>query len=126
MTPEPKPAAASVPQEIASTETVPGAAAGQMPAAGGRPPRPTWLQRAASVFVIVLCLELGLFLLIYPWTDAWSTNYFSWIGPLKVQPVWRQFWNNGFVRGAVSGLGLANIWIAVSEALHMYSGDHTG
>ena len=122
MTPEPNPAAAPVQQEILSPETARDVAP-QIPAAGRRPPRPKWLQRTVSVFVIVLCLELGLFLLIYPWTDAWTTNYFSLIMPLKFQPVWRQLWNNGFVRVAFSGLGLVNVWIAVAEALQMYVGD---
>src|SRR5271168_1884576 len=74
--------------------------------------RPGWFQRVASVLFIVFCLELGLFLLIYPWTDSWAGNYFSWIGPLRLQPVWHQLWNNSYVRGAVSGLGLLNIWVA--------------
>ena len=26
---------------------------------------------------VIFCLELGLFLLIYPWTESWSDNYFS-------------------------------------------------
>ncbi len=71
---------------------------------------------------IIFCLELGLFLLIYPWTDSWSGNYFSWIGPLRLQPLWHQIWNNGYV-GAVSGLGLVNIWVAVAEALRKYIGN---
>jgi hypothetical protein len=89
------------------------------------PSRPggIWFQRIASVLFIVFCLELGLFLLLYPWTDSWSANYFSFIGPLQLQPAWHEFWNNGYVRGAVSGLGLVNIWVAVAEALRMYIGN---
>jgi len=86
-------------------------------------PRPTWFQRIATVLFVIFCLELGLFLLIYPWTESWSDNYFSWIGPLKLQPVWHEFWNNSYVRGAVSGLGLLNVWVAVAEALRMYIGN---
>jgi hypothetical protein len=55
--------------------------------------------------------------------DSWSVNYFSSIGPVSLQPVWRQFWNNSYVRGAVSGLGLLNIWVAVAEALRMLMGN---
>lgn len=87
------------------------------------PPRTGWFQRIASILFVVFCLELGLFLLIYPWTESWSANYFSWIGPLKLQPVWHEFWNNSYFRGAVSGLGLLNIWVAVAEALRMYIGN---
>jgi hypothetical protein len=87
-------------------------------------PAGIWFQRIASVLFIVFCLELGLFLLLYPWTDSWSANYFSFIGPIRMQPAWHELWNNGYTRGAVSGLGLVNIWVAVSEALRMYIGNH--
>ncbi len=89
------------------------------------PHRVTWFSRITTVLLIVFCLELGLFLLIYPWTDSWSANYFSWIGPLKLQPYWHEFWNNHYLRGAVSGIGLVNIWVAVAEALRMYIGNDT-
>jgi hypothetical protein len=88
-----------------------------------KPARTSWLQRIASVLLVVFCLELGLFLLIYPWTDGWSGNYFSWIGPLRLQPSWHEIWINRYLRGAVSGLGLVNIWVAVAEALRMYIGN---
>ena len=91
--------------------------------ATGPHPRVTWFNRLTSVLLIVFCLELGLYLLIYPWTDSWSANYFSWIGPLNLQPYWHQLWNNSYVRGAVSGTGLVNIWVAVAEALRMYIGN---
>ncbi len=65
---------------------------------------------------IVFCLELGLFLMIYPWTDSWTNNYFSFFTPA----IWHEIWVKGYVRGAVSGLGLLNIWIAIAEALRMY------
>lgn len=97
------------------------------PTPGSLPRRPSWFQRVASVLFIVFCLELGLFLLIYPWTDSWSSNYFSYlgqssIGPIRLQPALHLFWNNSYLRGAVSGLGLVNIWVAVAEALRMYIG----
>ena len=87
------------------------------------PPRRSWFQRITSVLFIVFCLELGLYLLIYPWTDSWAGNYFAWIGPLKLQPYWHQVWNNAYLRGAISGLGLVNVWVAVAEALKMYIGN---
>ena len=87
------------------------------------PPRRTgWLQRIGSVLFIVFCLELGLFLLVYPWTDSWAGNYFSWLGPAALQANWHEVWLNRYVRGAVSGVGLVNIWVAVAEALRMYIG----
>jgi hypothetical protein len=90
-------------------------------------PRRSWLQRIGSVLFVIFCLELGLFLMIYPWTESWSANYFaslgqSGFGPLKLQPGWHQFWNNAYLRGAVSGLGVVNIWVAVAEALRLFIG----
>lgn len=86
-------------------------------------PRANWFQRIGSVLFIVFCLELGLFLLIFPWTDSWTGNYFSWIGPVGFQRRWHEIWSSGYFRGAVTGLGLLNIWVAIAEALRMYIGN---
>jgi len=86
------------------------------------PPGPGWFQRLSSVLFIIFCFELGLCLLIYPWTDGWSTNYFASALPGAVQTAWNTFWNNGYVRGGVSGLGIVNLWIALAEVFRMFSG----
>ncbi len=61
-----------------------------------RPAGPTWFQRLTSVLIIVFCLELGLFLLIYPWTDSWSDNYFAWAVPGSARMAWHSFWANSY------------------------------
>lgn len=81
----------------------------------------TWFQRLSSVLFIIFCFELGLFLLIYPWTDGWSENYFAWALPGAVQTPWHMFWNNTYVRGGISGLGVVNLWIAVLEVFRLFS-----
>jgi hypothetical protein len=86
------------------------------------PPGPKWFQRLSSVLFVIFCFELGLFLLVYPWTDAWSENYFSAAVPDSAITVWREWWNNPYVRGAVSGLGLVNVWIAIAEVFQMLGG----
>jgi hypothetical membrane protein len=86
-------------------------------------PRRSWFQRLGSVLFVIFCLELGLFLLIYPWMDSWSDNYFSSLGQGAIGTAWREIWNNGYLRGAVSGLGLLNVWVAVAEALRMFIGN---
>lgn len=80
-----------------------------------------WFQRLSSVLFIVFCFELGLFLLIYPWTEGWSENYFAWAIPGAVQTKWHVFWNNTYVRGAISGLGIVNLWIAIIEVFRLFS-----
>jgi hypothetical protein len=83
-----------------------------------------WFQRLTSVLFIIFCFELGLFLLIYPWTDGWSENYFAWIVPGRFLRTWHEFWDNGYMRGGLSGLGLLNLWIALNELFHMFARRH--
>ncbi len=85
------------------------------------PPGSGWFQRLSSVLFIIFCFELGLFLLIYPWTDGWTDNFFAWAIPGAVQTSWHTFWNNGFVRGGISGLGAVNLWIAILEVFRLFS-----
>jgi hypothetical protein len=68
----------------------------------------------------IFCMELGFFLLIFPWTDAWFGNRFSTFAAesywsVTVAAWWRQLWPNAFFRGAVSGLGVVNLYIALAE-----------
>ena len=85
------------------------------------PPGKGWFQRLTSVLFIIFCFELGLFLLVYPWTDGWSDNYFAWAIRGSVQTAWHSFWNNSFVRGGISGVGAINLWIAVTEVFRVFS-----
>ena len=106
----------SIPQS-APPESAASAAPPYAPQAG-----PKWFQRLSSVLFVIFCFELGLFLLIYPWTDAWSDNYFSVAVPDTALSAWRAWWNNPYLRGAVTGLGVVNIWVAVAEALRLFIG----
>lgn len=93
-------------------------------AAAARDPHPAgqgWVQRLSSVLFVVFCFELGLFLLIYPWTDSWNQNYFSWLPTSQFHTVWHEFWKNTWFRGAVSGLGAANVWIAMTEVFRLFN-----
>jgi hypothetical protein len=83
-----------------------------------------WFHRLSSVLFIVFCFELGLFLLIYPWTDGWGDNYFASAVPGSVQTTWHTFWNNSYVRGGISGLGVVNLWIAMLEVFRMFAARH--
>ena len=88
------------------------------------PPGPGWFQRLSTVLFIIFCFELGLFLLIYPWTDSWGDNYFALAVPGSMQPLWHRFWQNAYTRGAVSGVGIVNLWIAVMELFRMFLDRH--
>lgn len=77
-------------------------------------PRPSWVERAAAVLFALLCLEVGLFLLIYPWTESWSWN---WL--IAANPKWAGVLRSDQFRGAVSGLGILNIFIGLLEAFRL-------
>ncbi len=66
----------------------------------------------ATLAYIFVCFELGMFLLLIPWLDLWERNFFA-----ALTPAWSGVWNNPYLRGAVSGLGLINLGIALSELL---------
>lgn len=74
--------------------------------------RSSWMQRASRLLFVLLALELGLFLLLYPWMDAWSRNYL-----VSLSPRWQEFFLSSQFRGALSGLGVLNLYIAASETL---------
>ena len=90
------------------------------------PPGPTWFQRLSAILFIIFCFELGLFLLVYPWTESWSSNYFAWAVPGAMQTTWHTFWQNTYTRGGVSGIGIVNIWIAMMELFRMFRDRHRG
>lgn len=74
---------------------------------------PVWLQRLELFLRVVVRLYLGLLVLVLPWTRIWDENrFFNLVPHLAV------FATHGVVRGVVSGLGLLNLWIALSEAIH--------
>ena len=73
------------------------------------------MRRLLTIIYIVFCLELGVFLFILPWASFWSQNYF-----LDHFPVLSGISRNNFLRGAVSGLGLADIWMAIIEIWHLF------
>jgi hypothetical protein len=78
---------------------------------------PVWLQRSALVLLVVLCIYIGLALIALPWTNFWTENHFFSMLPER----WANWLKQGGVRGVVSGIGLLDIWIGLSEAVHWRS-----
>jgi hypothetical protein len=68
------------------------------------------MRKLLTIIYIVFCLELGIFVFILPWASFWSKNYF-----IDHFSVVSGISHNYFLRGSVSGLGLADIWLAVHE-----------
>ncbi len=79
--------------------------------------------KLSVVFYIILCLEIGIFLAVLPWwpqgmwgLSDWGNNYFLLYAARKtgfqgLQTVVA----SGWVRGAVTGVGLLNLGIAFWE-----------
>lgn len=79
------------------------------------PRRASFLEKLSAVLFCIFCLEVGLFLLFYPWLDAlWSRN---WL--LRLNPQWHAVVMSEHFRGAVSGLGILNLFIAVIEIVRL-------
>jgi hypothetical protein len=78
-------------------------------------PRRTWQSRLLSICFAIFAFEIGLFLVIFPWMDdTWDINYFQ-----AVIPVLHDIWGDPYFRGAVTGLGLVNIYIACQELIRL-------
>ena len=82
--------------------------------------------RLSVIFYIILCLEIGLFLTVLPWwpqgmwgLSDWGNNYFLLYAARKTGYQGLQtVIASGWVRGAVSGVGLLNLGIAFWEILN--------
>ena len=61
--------------------------------------------------LIVFCLELGLFLVVLPWSPLWERHYL-----LQRFPELAPWVLNYYVRGVISGLGLVDIGLALGAA----------
>ena len=55
-------------------------------------------------------LEVGLLLVLVPWSAFWERNYFA-----VTFPVLQEILKNNYVRGAVSGLGIVNLLMGFEE-----------
>ena len=68
------------------------------------------MNRVLTILAILICFELGMVLLLIPWASLWTRNFFfhhyAWVSAVA---------KNYFVRGAVSGVGLADMGLAVYE-----------
>jgi uncharacterized membrane protein len=96
---------------------------GEMPSAAGLeesgiaavpPPVYRWYHRFFAVVLATGCLIVGVVLVIFPWTPSWEHNYFA-----GVTPFFRSWWNNFYVRGVVSGIGVVNLYISLVEVFRL-------
>lgn len=74
-----------------------------------------WLHRISILMFVLLCASAGVTLVVLPWSLQWTDNYL-----LSRFPALLPIINNGFVRGLCSGLGILDLWIGFSEAVHYH------
>jgi hypothetical protein len=74
------------------------------------------VQRVLRVLVLLAWLELGLLLVLLPWSTFWDSNYF-----LNRYPALILLVLNPYVRGAISGLGIVDSLMAIEAFRHRAS-----
>ena len=65
---------------------------------------------------VALFLEVGLLLIVLPWSTFWERNYFVYAWP-ALRPVL----TNDFLRGGLSGLGLVNVFAGFAELVPVFA-----
>jgi hypothetical protein len=80
------------------------------------PPQPktAWYQKLGVLLFIIVCFEVGVFLLIFPWMEYWNNNSIASFAPWM-----REIWESPYFRGALSGLGVINICISLAEVFRL-------
>jgi len=66
------------------------------------------MNRLLSAFLVVICCIMGAILFYLPWTGIWEQNYF-----LSHFPSLMRILLHPAFRGAVSGLGILDIFLAI-------------
>jgi hypothetical protein len=69
-----------------------------------------WRGRIFLIVFILFCLEIGIILTVAPWTSFWINNSL-----IVSYPQLQEILVHPFVRGLISGLGVADVCLAVME-----------
>lgn len=88
--------------------------------------QPSTGRRAWRMLFALFAIEIGLLLAVYPWMDAWNLNhlpaYFETRFGFGFGTSIEDFWDDAYFRGAVTGLGLVNIWVGLREVAYAFFG----
>lgn len=73
------------------------------------------MNRFLRIVLLLIWIELGFALILLPWSDIWEMNIFLFQYPAL------GFWvKNAFFRGAISGLGVMNVLLAIESFRSMW------
>jgi len=92
-----------IPPEVETDQSV-------LQAAAGHP----WYHKLGIFLFVIVCFEVGAFLAVFPWTPQWETNSVAGLFPFL-----HDLWASSYFRGALSGLGLLNIYISLGEVARL-------
>jgi hypothetical protein len=70
------------------------------------------MNRLTRALVLLLWFDVGVLLALIPWSNLWESNYF-----LSRYPSLMPYLLNAYVRGAITGLGLADMVMAAESLL---------
>ena len=74
---------------------------------------PLWAQRLLLEIEVAIAVWAGMLVIVLPWTRLWTDNPL-----LNSFPALRLVLNQPFLRGMISGVGLVDVWMGFSDALH--------
>ncbi len=74
-----------------------------------------WLRAMLSAAALT---GVGTMLIVLPWLPDWNQNFFS-----SSNREWYAIWMNPYFRGAVSGVGVVNLFVSFMEIYHLLRGD---
>ena len=86
----------------------------ETPTPQAQPRKPPRLLRA---ILVLFTVGLGLFLVMFPWSDSWNLNYLQ-----ELIPGLQSYWDEPSLRGAVMGLGLVNLYVAAWQTVQLFRG----
>ncbi len=88
-----------------------------VPARPARAPG-TLRQRLWILLFAIFAFEIGSFLVVFPWMDSWSLNHLPGLFASN-QIAIQDLWDDPYFRGALSCLGLLNVYIAFREIVRL-------
>lgn len=75
-------------------------------------------RRIWLILFVIFAFEIGTFLVAFPWMDSWTLNHLPSFFPGH-EIDFQDLWDDPYFRGALSCLGLMNVYIALHEALQL-------
>jgi hypothetical protein len=81
----------------------------------------TMSAKLTIIFFILICFEIGILLVLLPWLSypSWNENYLLFLLADKLHlSGLSRLMTSGYARGAVTGLGLLNLWIGIVEIIN--------